>query len=154
MKTLIKIIFLLILGSFMIGCALTHHGVSYSEFTQSINELPQNTGRIFFYRTRGMGGFFELIINPKIKMNDEIIGKAISGGFFYADKKPGNYEIMIMRMDSTESDRKVSFILEDGQTRYVRISIHGYFYPEEVALEIGIEEIQPYYYTEDIKTSN
>jgi hypothetical protein len=152
MKALIKIIFLLILGSSMTGCALAHYGPSYSEFAPSINELPQNTGRIFFY-----GGssttFFMMSYMPKVTMNYQVIGKAIDNGFFYADKKPGNYEIMVMA--STGFDRKVSFMLKDGQTRYVRfVEISGTPYPEEVAPEVGIEEIQQCYYTGDLKTSN
>ena len=152
MKALIKIIFLLILGSSMIGCALTHYGQSFSEFTPSINELPQDTGRIFFYQT-GYSTFFMMSYMPKVKMNDEVIGKAIGHGFFYADKKPGYYEIMVMV--STGFDRKVSFMLEDGQTRYVRfVETRGTHYPEEVAPEVGIKEIQWCYYTGDLETSN
>jgi len=133
----------------MIGCATK--GPSFPEFAPSINELSQNTGRIYFYRTTVFGA----ALQPKVKMNDEIIGTSIARGFFYVDKKPGNYQIMT----TTEVDRKLSFILEDGQTRYVRFGVSigfflGHVYPELVSPEVGIEEIQECNYTGDLKTSN
>ena len=136
MKTLAKITFLMILTSFIGGCA---SGPTYLEMAPSIKELPQDTGRVYFYRTSVLGA----ALQPEVKMNNEVVGKATAQGFFYTDKKPGKYEIMT----STEVDRKLSLVLEAGQTRYVRFGVSmgffaGHVYPELVSTEEGKEEIE------------
>lgn len=148
MKTLAKITFLLIFVSFMGGCA---SGPTYLEMAPSIRELPQNTGRIYFYRTSTLGA----ALQPAVTINNEVIGKATAQGFFYADKEPGKYEIMT----STEVDRKLSLILEDGQTRYVRFGVSmgffvGHVYPELVSSEVGKEEIQKCKFTGEVAKNN
>lgn len=136
MKTLAKITFLLVVLFFMGGCA---SGPTYLEMAQSIRELPQDTGRVYFYRTSALGA----ALQPAVKMNNEVVGKATAQGFFYADKEPGKYEIMT----STEVDRKLSLLLEAGQTRYVRFGVSmgffvGHVYPELVSTEEGQEQIK------------
>lgn len=136
MKTLAKITFLLVVVSFMGGCA---SGPTYLEMAPSIRELPQDTGRVYFYRTSALGA----ALQPEVKMNNEIVGKATAQGFFYTDKEPGKYEIMT----STEVDRKLSLLLEADQTRYVRFGVSmgffvGHVYPELVSTEEGQEEIK------------
>ncbi len=49
-------------------------------------------------------------------------------------------------MTSTEVDRSLSFTLDAGQTRYVRLNISmgffvGHIYPELVEPEVGAKEI-------------
>lgn len=136
MKTLAKITFLLICLSFIGGCA---SGPTYLEMAPSIKELPQDTGRIYFYRTTAFGA----ALQPEVKLNNEVVGKATAQGFFYTDKEPGKYEIMT----STEVDRKLSCLLEAGQTRYIRFGVSmgffvGHVYPELVSKEEGEEEIK------------
>jgi hypothetical protein len=96
-------------------------------------------GRIYLYRTSVLGA----AIQPKVKLNGEVIGKAVPKGFFYVDKKAGNYEIMT----STEVKRKLSLTLDEGQTRYVRLNISmgffvGHVYPKLVESQVGEKEIQ------------
>lgn len=136
MKTSTKFCFLLIIVSLMTGCA---SGPTYLEMAPSIKELSQDTGRIYFYRSSALGA----ALQPEVKMNNEVIGKATAQGFFYADKKPGKYEVMT----STEVDRNLSLILEAGQTKYVRFGVSigffvGHVYPELVSIEEGSEEIK------------
>ena len=100
--------------------------------------------RVYLYRTAILGA----AVTPEIKVNGEVVGKAIARGFVYVDRPPGNYEIMT----STEVDRKLSLTLEKGQTRYVRLNISmgffvGHVYPELVEPQIGREEIQGTSYT-------
>ncbi|MCZ6849603.1 MAG: hypothetical protein O7F75_12250, partial [Alphaproteobacteria bacterium] len=69
-------------------------------------------------------------------------------GFVYADRPPGNYEIMT----STEVSRKLSFTLKKGQTRYVRLNVSfgffvGHVYPELVEPQVGRDEIKGTRYT-------
>ncbi len=145
MKTLAKVTFLLVFVSLMGGCA---SGPTYLEMAPSIRELPQDTGRIYFYRAT----IFGAALQPEVTINKEVIGKATAQGFFYADRKPGKYEIMT----STEVDRKLSLILEDGQTRYVRFGVSmgffvGHVYPELVNSEVGKEEIKACKFTGEVE---
>jgi len=140
-KTTVKLFFVLIAISMLGGCA---SGPTYLEMAPSITSLPQDTGRIYFYRTTTFGA----ALKPEVKLNNEVVGKAIAQGFFYADKKPGKYEIMT----STEVNRKLSLLLEDGQTRYVRFGVSmgffaGHVYPELVSIEEGKKEIKECKYT-------
>ena len=141
MKILAKFTFLLLIVTLMSGCA---SGPTYLEIAPSITDMPEDTGRVYFYRASAFGA----ALQPEVMMNDEVVGVAKAQGFFYADKKPGKYEIMT----STEVDRKLSFLLEAGQTRYVRFGISmgffvGHVYPELVSSEEGLKEIQECKYT-------
>ena len=87
-------------------------------------------------------------VRPKVKINGEVVGEAISHGFFFIDRDPGEYTIMT----STEVDRSLSLSLDAGQTRYVRLSISigffvGHVYPELVDTSVGEEEIKELSYT-------
>ena len=87
-------------------------------------------------------------VRPNVKLNGEVIGEAISHGFFFVDRAPGEYTIMM----STEVDRSLSFTLEEGQNRYVRLSISigffvGHVYPELVDSSVGKKEIEDLSYT-------
>ncbi len=87
-------------------------------------------------------------LQPEVKLNGEVVGKAVPNGFFYVDQEPGNYKIAT----STEVDRHLSLALEKGQTRYVRLNISmgffvGHVYPELVENEDGEKEIQQCSYT-------
>jgi hypothetical protein len=82
-------------------------------------------------------------VQPEVKLNGEVIGKAVPKGFVYLDKAPATYEIMT----STEVDRKLSLTLDKGQVRYVRLDISmgffvGHVYPELVDSDVGEKEIQ------------
>jgi hypothetical protein len=129
---------LMILVSLLFGaCATT--GPKFTELSPQISEVSSDVGRIYLYRKSVLGA----AIQPEVKLNGDVIGKAVPNGFFYVDKSPGNYEIMT----STEVDRKLSITLEGGQTRYVRLNISmgffvGHVYPELVDLDVGTREIQ------------
>lgn len=124
--------------SFLLAsCATT--GPKFTELSSQITQVSPELGRIYFYRTALAGA----AIQPEVKINGEVVGNAVPNGFFFVDKVPGDYVIMT----STEVDRKLSLILDGGQTRYVRLSISmgffvGHVYPELVDLDVGTEEIQ------------
>lgn len=132
---------LMVMGLLISGCAT---GPKFGEYASKIGKVPADSGRIYLYRTAVLGA----AVTPEIKVNGEVVGKAIARGFVYVDRPPGNYEIMT----STEVDRKLSLTLEKGQTRYVRLNISigffvGHVYPELVEPQIGREEIQGTSYT-------
>ena len=100
--------------------------------------------RIFFYRPSSLGA----ALRPDVLLNGEKVGEAISWGFFYVDRPPGTYEVVT----SPEVTRKVSFVLEKGQTRFVRFSINigffvGHVYGELIDQDMGLPEIQECKYT-------
>ncbi len=125
-------------------------GMKFTQANPSLAPPNPELGRIFFYRPSAMGA----AIRPDVMLNGEKVGEAISHGFFYADRPPGNYEAMT----STEVSRKVSFVLEKGQTRFIRFSISigffvGHVYGELVDQSVGLEEIQECKYTGGDNTS-
>jgi hypothetical protein len=114
-------------------------GVKFIEMSPSTMSKDQDSGRIFFYRTTVLG----VALQPDVNLNGTKVGNAVAQGFFYVDRPPGNYEVVT----STEVDRKVTFVLEKGQTRFVRFSVSmgffvGHVYGELVDSAEGLEEIK------------
>ena len=114
-------------------------GMKFTEMNPSTMPEDQDSGRIFFYRT----WVLDWKVQPDVRLNGTKVGKAIPQGFFYVDRPPGNYEVVT----STEVDRKVTFVLEKGQTRFVKFSVSfgfflGHVYGDLVDPAVGLEEIK------------
>lgn len=119
-------------------------GVKFTVMNPPTMAKDQDSGRIFFYRTTVLGA----ALQPDIRLNGTKVGDSVAQGFFYVDRSPGNYEVVT----STEVDRKVTFVLEKGQTRFVRFSVSlgffvGHVYGELVDSAVGLEEIKECRYT-------
>jgi outer membrane murein-binding lipoprotein Lpp len=133
---------LIIVASFYLaGCA---SGPKYTEISSSISTVSQGQGRLFIYRKTALGA----AVQPEVRIDDEVVGKAVPKGFFYVDRAPGHYKVET----STEVDRALSLTLEAGETRYVRLNIGigffvGHVYPELVDDAVGMKEIQDCSYT-------
>ncbi len=132
---------LLLFASCLFALALSAcaSGVQFTEMNPSTMPRDQDFGRIFLYRTTVVGA----ALRPDIRLNGEKIGEAVAQGFFYVDRPPGNYEVVT----STEVDRKVTFVLEKGQARFIRFSVSmgffvGHVYGELVDSAVGLEEIK------------
>jgi hypothetical protein len=115
-------------------------GPKYAEVRASIPPLAADQGRIYFYRSSNMMGSG---IQPSVMLNGEKVGDSVPGGFFFVDRKPGNFEVLT----STEVERKLTFTLAAGQQQYVRFAVGmGVMvyrvYPELVDAETGGKEIQ------------
>lgn len=141
MPRLIRVATFVILALTLASCA---SGVKFTQLNPSLTPPTQEVGRIYFYRTTVLGA----ALRPEVRVNGEKVGEAISQGFFYVDRPAGNYEVVT----STEVDRKVTFVLENGQTRFVRFSVSfgffvGHVYGELVDDAIGRSEIQECKYT-------
>ena len=146
MKAVTKLLCILTVLVLIEGCATS--GPKFSELAPTISNMSDDTGRIYIYRPSSLGA----AIRPDVRLNGEVVGEAISWGFFYVDKKPGNYEILTI----TEVNRKLSLILNKRQTRYVRLNVSWGFwvwhvYPELVENEVGEKEIQDCRHTGGIK---
>ena len=97
---------------FVIGCA---SGPTYSQLKPTLPPIPKGQGRIFIYRTALMGA----AVQPKVKINDDVVGKAKPRAFFYADRPPGRYEVSAM----TEWKHKDELTLAPGERRFVRLNM-------------------------------
>ena len=125
----------------LIGCA---SGMKYSEFQPQMTNQSTEMGRIIFYRTTTLGA----ALRPDVLLNNEKVGESIARGFFYVDRQAGEYQVVT----STEVQRKLSFVLDKGQTRYVRFSVNmgffvGHVYGELVEPDEALKEIQDCKYT-------
>ena len=145
MKRPVIFVLLLLAGVSLFGCA---SGPKFTELQPKMVAESPEVGRIFFYRTSVLGA----ALQPDVLLNGQKVGNAVSQGFFFVDRPPGSYIVAT----STEVERKLSFILEQGQTRYVRFSVSmgffaGHVYGELVDNSVALEEIKDCKYIEDKK---
>src|SRR5215468_2972130 len=95
-------------------------GTKFTEMSATIPAARPDMGRIYFYRTAMVG----LAVQPEVRLNGEKVGKAVPNGFFYVDRPAGNYQVAT----ETEVEKKLTFTLQPGQVRYVRLDISmGFF---------------------------
>ena len=143
MVNLLKALAVICVSAYPTGCA---SGPKFSEVATSLGAAAPENARIYIYRPGVLGA----AIQPEVKLNGDVVGKAVPRGFFYVDPAPGHYKIST----STEVERQLSLVVEQGQTRYVRLNIGmgffvGHVYPELVENAIGQEEIQECSYTSE-----
>ena len=140
--TVIRHLTAAIIALLLAACAT---GPKYAEVKSAIPALAADHGRIYFYRS---GNMFGSGIQPVVMLNGEKVGDSVPGGFFFVDRKPGNYEVLL----STEVERKLTFTLVSGQEQYVRMSVTlGVIvyrvFPELVDAATGMSEIKDLSYT-------
>lgn len=141
MKTKLRTVFAI---SMMIVLAACASGPGYKDVAAEISDLELGNGRIYFYRTAVFGA----AIQPNIRVNDEVVGKATPKGFFYVDRPAGSYIIAT----STEAKRSLSLLLEEGKEMYVRLDVKmglvvGHVKPVLVEPTEGFSDIQKLNYT-------
>lgn len=107
----IRCIGLLTLLAFLAGCAAT--GPKMSDVKTTIPALGQDKGRIYFYRTKNLLG---AAVSADVRVNGEVVGRSTRGSFFFVDRPAGAYEVV----SSTETEKKLTFALSGGETKYVR----------------------------------
>jgi len=115
-------------------------GPKLAEMKSTIPTLKSDQGRIYFYRSSSMLG---AAIQPSIHLNGTVVGDSKPGGFFFVDQAPGAKEIST----TTEVEKKLTFTLQAGQTRYVKTVIGfgivaGRVYPELVDNATGEKELE------------
>lgn len=120
------------------ACAAS--GPKLAEVRSSMPQLKPDQGRIYFYRSSSLLG---AAMQPSIMLNGRTVGESKPGGFFFVDDAAGSKEVST----STEVERKLTFTLERGQTRYVRTAVGmgiavGRVYPELVDNATGEKELQ------------
>lgn len=97
----------------MSGCA---SGPKFKDVQSSFAPAKPDTGRVYFYRP---GKMFGAGIQPKVWLNGEVIGESTPGGFFYVDQEPGDCKVSM----TSEVEKALTFTIDKGQTRYVRLSV-------------------------------
>ncbi len=125
----------------MAGCA---SGPSFQEHASTMEPVSAELGRIYLYRTTALGA----AVQPAVRVNGEVVGKASPKGFFYVDREPGTYEISA----STEAERSLSLTLDAGEEKYVRLEMKmglfvGHVKPVLVDTDEGREELAKMKYT-------
>lgn len=143
MKTPVRSFVLIALVMSLVACA---SGPRFSELDLNLKPDTPENGRVYFYRASSLGA----AVQPTIYLNDKPVGSAVPRGFFFLDLLPGNYEAAT----TTEVKRTVSFLLDPGQTRYVRFNISmgffvGHVYGELVDEKEALEELKDCSYTGD-----
>jgi opacity protein-like surface antigen len=136
MKKISLAVVLLVLVFSLVSCAT---GPKFSTMQIDMASKDPEMGRIFFYRVTALGA----ALRPDVLLNKEKVGEAVAQGFFYVDRAPGDYEVVT----STEVERKVTFVLEKGQTRYIRFNVSfgffvGHVYGELVDESLAREELK------------
>jgi hypothetical protein len=142
MKSFAKLTLTLVFCCLFSACATS--GLKYSEFKSTSVYMTPDNSRIYIYRATTLGA----AVQPEVKVNGEVVGKAVPNGFFYVDGISGAYVIST----SYKVERRLFLTLDKGQTRYVRLNIAkgffvGYVYPELVEDEVAQKEIQDCRYT-------
>jgi hypothetical protein len=120
-------------------------GPKMAEVQADIRPLAADKGRIYFYRS---GNPFAAAIQPTIMLNGAAVGDSKPGGIFFVDRAPGPVEVSM----STEVEKKLSFTLDRGETRYVRSAVGlgvvvWRVYPELVDNVTGAKETADLSYT-------
>jgi len=120
----------------MTGCA---SGPRYSALHSSETPVPAGDGRIYIYRKAVLGA----AVQPDVRVNGEVVGSAVPGGYFFIDRPAGNYQITT----TTEVERTLSLTLDPAQVRYVRLNIGmgffvGHVWPELIDNQEAEQAIQ------------
>ena len=127
----------------LIGCVAS--GPLYKDVAASIPPMPAGKGRIYFYRPDTMLG---AAVTADIRLNGRVAGLSERGSFFFVDAKPDSYTVAT----STEVERRLTFTLAAGETRYVKTSVSfgalvGRINPELVNADVGKSDILELHYT-------
>ena len=142
MKRTFSLLFAAGCAALMTGCA---SGPKYSELHSSEPAIASENARVYIYRAGHIGGS---AVQPDVKLNDQVVGSATPGGYFFFDRPAGNYEVST----ATEVKRSLSLTLDPAQECYVRLNIGmgffvGHVWPELIVNQVAEKEIQNCHYT-------
>ena len=107
-----RIVLVMIAAAVLAGCA---SGPKFEVAEKTLPALSPGKARIFFYRPSSLGA----AIQPEVRLNGTVVGKAEPNGVFYVDRDPGNMEVVT----GSEIDRKLTFTVGPGETRYVKLGV-------------------------------
>ena len=90
-------------------------GPKFNTVENTLAAAPAGKARIFFYRATSLGA----AIQPEIRLNGTVVGKAEPHGVFYVDVDPGDMEVVT----GSEVEKKLTFQAGPGERRYVRSAV-------------------------------
>jgi len=101
------------------------------DYATRLPRPSQGEGRIWFYRPGRVPG---AAVQPSVQLNGRTVGKAKPGGFFYADRPAGDYEVEC----TTESTHECRITLAPQSTKYIRFNLMpGLFVGHVVPVEVN-----------------
>ena len=104
----------LLLAGFLLASCASPRGLD--EPPLQIPALKPGYGRIYFTRS---GDYVGAALQPEIRMNNEVVGRSVPGGFSYVDRPPGKYAVTT----ATEVENAVTFQLASGETKYIKTAV-------------------------------
>jgi hypothetical protein len=140
MKHVLLFVALFLLGSCCTPTTLGPPATTGPKFSEHKAQVPVSNpdiGRIYFYTKWNIGPR-----GPDVLLNNEIVGKMATLGFFYVDRSPGNY-VAALSFSGRRIMAETSFTLEKGLNRYIRLDLskRGIFYPELVDEQVALSEM-------------
>ena len=113
------------------GCAT---GPDFGAVSASIPAVAPDKGRVYFYRDVNP---FGIAVQPTIYIRGQPVGPCVPGGVYFFDLPPGKYEAAV----ATEVTRRLSFVLERGEEKYIRCYLTaGIFEPRPHLELVGAEK--------------
>jgi hypothetical protein len=88
-------------------------GPQYGDVARNAPPLKPGEGRIYVFMPDGPTN-----IQPKVRLNREVVGRLKAGLFFYVDRPAGNYVVT----DQLWTNAGLSFTLPAGETRYISMT--------------------------------
>src|SRR5256714_15331027 len=85
-------------------------GPKFESVANSLGAAPQGKARVFFYRATSLGA----AIQPDIRLNGKVVGKAEPHGVFFVDVAPGKMEAV----SGSEWEKKLTFQLAPAVRPY------------------------------------
>ncbi|WMD22558.1 DUF2846 domain-containing protein [Achromobacter seleniivolatilans] len=110
MNAWLRIVAAAAIAVMLAGCA----GPKYETLDGRIPPIAQGNGRIYFYQPQPTN---ISSAQQKLRVNNEVVGRNKPGSFFFVDRPAGSYVVTNLYWTGDG----VSFMLDPGQTRYVRI---------------------------------
>jgi hypothetical protein len=104
----------LVFVGFLLASCASPRGVD--EAPLQLPALKPGFGRVYFTRPSELTG---VAIQPEIRMNNEVVGRSVPGGFSYVDRPPGKYAVTT----ATEVENAVTFQLAAGETKYIKTRV-------------------------------
>jgi len=104
----------LVLVGFLLASCASPRGLDEPQV--QIPALKPGYGRVYFTRPGELTGS---AVQPEIRMNNEVVGRSVPGGFTYVDRPPGQYAVTT----ATEVENAVTFRLAAGETKYIKTAV-------------------------------
>lgn len=104
----------LVFAGFLLASCASPRGLD--EPPLRLPALKPGHGRVYFTRPGDLVG---VAIQPEIRMNKEVVGRSVPGGFSYVDRPPGQYSVTT----ATEVENAVTFQLAAGETKYIKTTV-------------------------------